>query len=156
MSARPVHERAPGRRRTRAVDASYFGVLKTMVRCAGSSLAAVAVEFGLLSLLVSLFHIFYLAGALIAGVAGLVIAFVLNRRWAFADGSGACAGRQLVKHVFVVAGGIALGMVLLWLGVSRLSLPYQLGWMASGTIVFFAWTFPMQRFFTFNVAPAVA
>jgi hypothetical protein len=47
-------------------------------------------------------------------------------------------------------------MVLLWLGVSRLSLPYQIGWMASGTIVFFAWTFPMQRFFTFNVAPAVA
>jgi putative flippase GtrA len=127
-----------------------------MVRCAGSSLAAVAVEFGLLSALVSLFHVFYLAGALIAGVAGLIIAFVLNRRWAFADGSAARASRQLVKHVFVVAGGIALGMLLLWLGVSRLSLPYQVGWIASGTIVFFAWTFPMQRFFTFNVAPAVA
>jgi putative flippase GtrA len=126
-----------------------------MVRCAGSSLAAVAVEFGLLSALVSLFHIYYLAGALIAGAVGLLIAFVLNRRWAFVDGSGARAWRQLAKHVFVVAGGIALGMLLLWLGVSRLSLPYQLGWIASGTIVFFTWTFPMQRYFTFNVAPAV-
>lgn len=127
-----------------------------MVRCAGSSLAAVAVEFGLLSALVSLFHIFYLAGALIAGAVGLVIAFVLNRRWAFADGRGAAAWRQLAKHVCVVAGGIALGTLLLWLGVSQLSLPYQVGWVASGTIVFFGWTFPMQRFFTFSVAPAVA
>ena len=122
-----------------------------MVRCAGSSLAAVAVEFGLLSALVSLFHVFYLAGALIAGAAGLVIAFVLNRRWVFADGRDA-AWRQLAKHVLVVGGGIALGMLLLWLGVSRLSLPYQLGWLSSGTIVFFGWTFPMQRYFTFGIA----
>lgn len=128
-----------------------------MVRCAGSSLAAVAVEFGLLSLLVSLFHVYYLAGALIAGSVGLVIAFLLNRRWAFAnDRDRAAAWRHFVKHVVVVGGGIALGTLLLWLGVSRLSLPYQVGWIASGTIVFFAWTFPMQRYFTFSVAPAVA
>ena len=107
-----------------------------MVRCAGSSLAAVAVEFGLLSLLVSLFHVFYLAGALIAGAVSLVIAFVLNRRWAFADGRDDAASDRFVKHVVVVGGGIALATVLLWLGVSRLSLPYQVGWIASGTIVF--------------------
>lgn len=126
-----------------------------MVRCAGSSLAAVAVEFGLLTALVSLFHVFYLAGAIIAGGVGLLIAFFLNRRWAFADGRGR-HWRQLAKHVLVVGGGIALGTLLLWLGVRHLSLPYQLGWLASGTIVFFGWTFPMQRFFTYAVAPAIA
>jgi len=123
------------------------------MRCAGSSLAAVAVEFGLLTALVSLFHVFYLAGALVAGVAGLLLAFLLNRRWAFADGRGA-AWPQLGKHAFVVGGGIALGMALLWLAVSRLSMPYQVGWLASGTVVFFAWTFPMQRLFTFRPVPA--
>ena len=131
-----------------------FGVMlcarmKSLIRCAGSSLAAVAVEFGLLTALVSLFHIFYLAGALLAGIAGLLLAFLLNRSWAFADGRG-CAWRQLVKHVVVVGGGLAIGTTLLWLAVSHLSLPYQAAWLASGTVVFFAWTFPMQRFFTFR------
>jgi putative flippase GtrA len=129
--------------------------MKALVRCAGSSLAAVAVEFGLLSLLVSLFHVFYLAGALISGVVGLLLAFVLNRSWAFSDGR-ARAWCQLAKHIFVVVGGIALGMFLLWIAVRHLSLPYQLGWIASGSIVFFVWTFPMQRFFTFRVEPAIA
>ena len=123
--------------------------MKSLVRCAGSSLAAVAVEFGLLTALVSLFHIFYLAGALIAGVVGLLLAFLLNRSWAFSDGRGG-AWRQLAKHSVVVGGGIGLGALLLWVAVSHLSLPYQAAWLASGTVVFFAWTFPMQRFFTFR------
>ena len=129
--------------------------MKSLVRCAGSSLAAVAVEFGLLTALVSLFHVFYVAGALVASVAGLLLAFLLNRRWAFTDARGRAWG-QLAKHVFVVLAGIGLGTTLLWLAVSRIGVPYQLGWLASGTVVFFAWTFPMQRFFTFRAAPAVA
>jgi putative flippase GtrA len=129
--------------------------MKSLVRCAGSSLAAVAVEFALLSVLVSLFHIFYLAGALIAGVVGLLLAFLINRSWAFTDGCGRPAG-QLLKHTIVVAGGIGLGMLLLWVAVHHLRAPYQVGWLMSGSVVFFAWTFPMQRFFTFRAAPALA
>src|SRR4051794_38899521 len=128
-------------------------MIATLLRCAASSLAAVAVEFGLLSVLVSLLHVFYLAGAIIAGAVGLLLAFGLNRRWVFGE-SGRFAWRQLAKHALVVAIGIALGTSLLWLGVSQLSVPYQLGWLASGTIVFFGWTFPMQRFFTFRARPA--
>jgi putative flippase GtrA len=130
--------------------------MKSMVRCAGSSLAAVAVEFGLLTLLVSLFHVFYLAGALIAGAVGLLLAFLLNRAWAFTDGRGRRPWLQLVKHSVVVCGGIGLGTMLLWVAVRHLSLPYQVAWLASGSIVFFTWTFPMQRFFTFRAAPALA
>lgn len=108
-----------------------------------------------MSALVSLLHLFYLAGAIIAGIVGLMLAFGLNRRWVFRD-VGGYAWPQLAKHVLVVAVGIALGTLLLWLGVSQLSLPYQIGWLASGTIVFFGWTFPMQRFFTFRAQPAPA
>jgi putative flippase GtrA len=123
--------------------------MKSLVRCAGSSLAAVVVEFGLLSVLVSLFHVFYIVGALVAGAVGLLVAFLLNRSWAFSDGRGR-AGLQLAKHCLVVGGGIGLGALLLWLAVSHLSVPYQVGWLASGSIVFFTWTFPMQRYFTFR------
>jgi putative flippase GtrA len=129
--------------------------MKSLFRCAGSSLAAVALEFVLLTALVSLLHVFYLAGALIAGAAGLVLAFVLNRQWAFADGRGP-AWRQLVKHAVVVGGGIGIGTTLLWIAVSQCGLPYQVGWLLSGTVVFFAWTFPMQRFFTFRAATVPA
>jgi len=129
--------------------------MKTLFRCAGSSLAAVAVEFVLLTVLVSLLHVFYLAGALVAGAVGLLLAFLLNRSWAFSGGRGR-PWRQLFKHTLVVTGGIGLGMLLLWIAVHQLSLPYQLGWLASGSIVFFVWTFPMQRFFAFRAAPAFA
>jgi putative flippase GtrA len=128
--------------------------MKSLVRCAGSSLAAVAVEFMLLTVLVSLCHVSYLAGALLAGVVGLLLAFLMNRSWAFADGRGRPA-RQLFKHTVVVAGGLGLGTLLLWIAVRHLSVPYQIGWLLSGTIVFFSWTFPMQRFFTFRSAPAL-
>jgi putative flippase GtrA len=129
--------------------------MKSLFRCAGASLAAVAVEFALLTVLVSLFHVFYVAGALISGAVGLLLAFLLNRSWALADGRGR-TWLQLIKHTLVVAGGIGLGTLLLWIAVHHLSVPYQVGWLASGSIVFFAWTFPMQRFFAFRAAPSLA
>lgn len=127
--------------------------MKTLFRCAGSSLAGVTLEFGLLSLLVSLLHVSYLGAALVAGLAGFFVSFALNRSWAF-DGRSGSALRQIVKHAVVVGGGIALGMLLMWLQVAHLGLPYQIGWLLGGSVVFFAWTFPMQRWFTF--APALA
>ena len=82
--------------------------MKSLFRCAGVSLAAVVVEFALLTVLVSAFHLYYLAGAIIAGAVGLLIAFKLNRSWAFSDGRGR-AWRQLAEHTLVVVGGIGLG-----------------------------------------------
>ena len=126
-----------------------------LLRCAGSSLAAVALEFVILSILVSLGHVNYLAGSVLASVAGLVVCFVANRHWTFEAGAGAI-GPQLLRHGFVVGGGLVLGLFLMWLQVHGLGLPYQLSWLAAGSVVFFAWTFPMQRWFTFRLAPATA
>lgn len=128
------------------------GRMKTLVRCAGSSLAGVAAEFVLLSFLVSVLHLFYLVAATGAGVAGFVVSFVLNRRWAF-DARHGSPWPQLVRHGVVVGGGLGIGLALMWLLVGGLGLPYQIGWLGGGALVFFAWTFPMQRFFTYR-APA--
>jgi putative flippase GtrA len=129
--------------------------MKMLVRCAGASIAGVVLEFGLMSLLVSLLHFGYLAAALLAGAAGFVVSFVLNRTWAFAARHGS-AVRQLARHTVVVGGGIGLGTLLLWLQVAHLRLPYQVGWLLAGSVVFFVWTFPMQRWFTYGptLAPA--
>ncbi len=128
--------------------------MKMLVRCAGSSLAAVAIEFVILSLLVSLCHVNYLAGSILASVAGLVVCFIANRQWAFQ--AGGAVWPQLVRHGFVVGGGLGLGLFLMWLQVHSLGLPYQVSWLAAGSVVFFSWTFPMQRWFTFRAALAPA
>jgi putative flippase GtrA len=127
--------------------------MKTFVRCAGSSLAGVTLEFGLLSLLVTVLHVAYVPAAVVAGLVGFVISFVLNRGWAFQARHGSPT-RQLLRHAVVVGGGVALGTSLMWLQVALVGLPYQLGWAVGGSIVFVAWTFPMQRWFTY--APALA
>lgn len=128
--------------------------MKCLFRCAGSSLAGVTLEFGILTLLVSVLHVFYLAAAVAAGLVGLAISFILNRNWAFAARSGS-SRRQLLRHAAVVGGGVALGMVPMWLTVTCLGLPYQLGWVIGGVVVFLTWTYPMQRWFTFRPAPAL-
>jgi putative flippase GtrA len=125
--------------------------MKSLVRCAGSSVAAVTLELGLLLVLVSVLHLFYLAAAVLAGLCGFVVSFLINRVWAF-EGRRGCPKRQLCKHAIVVGGGIALGTLLMWLLVSRLHLRYEVGWLGGGALVFVGWTYPMQRFFTY--APA--
>jgi putative flippase GtrA len=127
--------------------------MKTLVRCAGSSLAGVTIELALLAMMVSLLHVFYLAASLIAGVVGFAVSFTLNRGWAFGARAGS-ARVQIVKHALVVVSGIAMGTALMWMLVTHAGLPYPVGWLVGGSIVFFGWTYPMQRWFTF--APALA
>jgi putative flippase GtrA len=128
--------------------------LATLLRCAASSFAGVAVEFTLLTILVSVLHVFYLLGAVAAGAVYFVINFLLNRRWTFRATAGS-ALPQFLRHAAVTAGGMGLGTAMLWLFVQGLGLPYQVGWAIAGTIAFFSWTYPMHRFFTY-AAPAAA
>jgi putative flippase GtrA len=131
-----------------------WDLLKTLVRCAGSSVAGVTIEFGLLTLLVSGLHVFYLLGALISSLVYLGISFLLNRHWAFRANRGALAP-QLLRHGLVSGTSMALGIPMLWLLVNKIGLPYQLAWSLGGLFSFLAWTFPMQRWFTYRPAPAV-
>ena len=127
--------------------------LELLVRCAGSSLLAVAVEFALLNLLVAALHIYYLVGSAIASTGYFILNFVVNRRWAF-RATHQRALPQLMRHVVVVAGGMALGLPLLWMMVGQIGLPLQLGWPAAGAVSFLLWTFPMNRWFTYRAAVA--
>src|SRR5437868_6061957 len=130
---------------------SMVQTLKSLLRCAGSSLAGVTVELGLMTLLVSVLHLFYLVGALLAGALYFSLSFLLNRHWAF-RAARAPALPQLLRHGLVFGGGMLLGTPLLWLLVSGFGVPYQLAWLAVGGVSFLCWTFPMQRWFTYRGA----
>ena len=124
----------------------------SLLRCAASSLASVALEFVLLTICVSVFHMHYLSGAIVATCAYLCINFVINRLWAFRAAAVASVSnvrKQLARHIGVAAVGAGLGIALLRFFVHTIGLPYQLGWMASGCIGFGTWTYPMSRLFTF-------
>ncbi len=120
----------------------------SLVRCAASSIGTVAVEFVLMTFLVSALHFQYLAGFLLATVANLALGFVINRRWSFAARDGAVR-RQLLRYLAVTAVGVGMATVLLHLFVQTARMPYQLGWMAAGCVCFGTWTYPMNRCFIF-------
>ncbi len=137
-------------------DRSSFRVprsspLASLRRCAGASLAGIAVEFALLTALVSGLHIHYLLGSLLATGGYLVINFALNRRWARGPhGLGRprarpSLGPQLARHLGSAVVGMTLGTTLLWLFVHEAHFPYPIGWATSGCIVFGSWTWPTSR-----------
>src|SRR5690348_9614768 len=112
---------------------SHVPLVKTMARCAGSSVAGVAVEFGVLTLLVEALHLYYLVGAVLAGLFYCTLSFLLNRYWAF-RATHAPAWPQLARHGLVAGGGMLLGTPLLWLLVGRVGMPYQVAWATGGVL----------------------
>jgi putative flippase GtrA len=128
-------------------------VPESLLRCAASSLVAIAVEFVIMTTLVSGLRMHYLVGWLFATTAYLALNFVLNRRWAFRDGAERGVGGQLARHLGMAAVGMTQGTSLMWLFVHVVRLPYQAGWAAAGCIGFSTWTWPMSRR-TFGSAPS--
>lgn len=121
------------------------------VRCAASSLAAVAIEFVLLTFFVSVLHMHYLVAAIASTGVYLAVNFLLNRRWAF-SGHGGPAFKQFARHLGVAGVGLGLALVMMRFFIHTIGMPYQLGWAAAGCVNFGTWTWPMNRFFTFRAA----
>lgn len=127
-------------------------VPRSLVASALSSLAAVALELLLLTLLVSVAHVHYLVAAALATAGYLIVHFVLSRFWAFRARAG-CAVRQLARHAGVTAVGLGIVLALMRLCIDGIGLPYQAGWAVAGSVSFGLWTYPMSRFFTFRRHP---
>lgn len=121
----------------------------TFARSGVSSLAAVALEALLLTLLVSGLHVHYLVASVLATLSYFAVSFVLHRRWTFRGVKGQLRG-QLARYALVAGIGSALGLVLISLLVGTARLPYLVGWGTAGLMVFLGWTHPMNRRFAFR------
>jgi putative flippase GtrA len=121
----------------------------TFVRSGASSLAAVALEALLLTLLVSGLHIHYLVASAIGALTYFATSFALHRTWTFRGAKGQMRG-QLARYALVAGVGMGLGMGLIALLVGKAQLPYLVGWAMAGLMVFTGWTHPMNRRFAFR------
>lgn len=132
-----------------SIDRSILPRFKTFARSSASSLAAVALEALLLTLLVSGLHLHYLVASALGALAYFAASFVLHRRWTFRCAKGQVRG-QLVRYAVVALVGSALGLGMISLLVGAARLPYLIGWSTAGLVVFTGWTHPMNRRFAFR------
>lgn len=81
-------------------------------------------------------------------VAGGLIAFRVNRRWAF-RASDAKAGPQLARFLFVWAASAGLNAAGVALVVLLPAVGFGLAWIAVRALVYTAWNYPMLKLFVF-------
>lgn len=103
--------------------------------------------------LVSALGAHYQVAALVAGVAALVVSFVLNRAWTFTARS-APLGSQGARYVLVFCAAIALGIGVLTLLVELTGIPKVAGQVVA-ILVVAPLSFLVQRAWVFRGTAAV-
>ncbi|MFV0280936.1 MAG: GtrA family protein [Rhodoblastus sp.] len=112
-----------------ALDAIAYGA---------ASVVALAVDWGSLVGLTSVFHVDYLAAACIAFSLGLIVAYLLSVRVVFKDRSRYGARGEIVGFLVTGVIGLALNQVLIFAFVGGLGLPVAI---AKAPTVAFVFTF---------------
>jgi putative flippase GtrA len=101
-----------------------------------ASALALGVDAGTYVVLIHLGGIQYLVSAPIGFAIGVTVIYLLSTRWVFRERRLSDARREFV--IFVVIGilGLLLNELIIFLGVDRLALSYELAKVASAGIVF--------------------
>jgi len=97
-----------------------------LVRYLVSGGTAALINFLLLFALTEFLEVWYLASAVIAFIVSFCASFTLQKFWTFRDGRLSAAPRQMVQHLSLAVGMIALDTVFLYLAVEILGLWYML------------------------------
>jgi putative flippase GtrA len=106
------------------------------VRYLAASAFALAVDFGLYSGLIRLAGIDYLVAAPIGFALGLATIYVLSIRWVFRHRRLQDAGAEFAVFAVIGLAGMALNQGVVWAGVEKLRLSYELAKVLSAGVVF--------------------
>ena len=120
------------------------GLATQFVRYFGVALIGLAVDFGTLVLLTSVFHVHYLIGATAGFLLGLVVTYVLSERFVFTGPR--IANPALRFAIFGVIGLVGLLLLngIMWVLTDRLGWYYV--WSKVGaTVVVYTWNFFARR-----------
>jgi putative flippase GtrA len=127
--------------------------MKTLVRNTITSLFTTALDFGVLLLLVEVFHVHYVLGTFCGTVAGATSNFLINRVWSFEATNKSSHGGahwQLVRFLPVQAGSSGLQTLGVWGFTERAHLPYLGSKLVVAVLVYILWNYPMNRWFVFR------
>jgi putative flippase GtrA len=113
-------------------------------RCGASGLLATATDAVTMILLVEAIGVAPAAAAAAAALAGAIVAFALNRRWAFRDPRPLAAG-HVARFAIVALGSAAIGAALVHLlTAAPLAVPYLAARLAAAALAFVTFTYPAQ------------
>lgn len=106
------------------------------VRYLAASALALGIDFGVYSGLIRLASVHYLVAAPIGFGLGLATIYVLSVRWVFSQRRLADARAEFALFALIGLAGMALNQLVVYAGVDRLALSYELAKLASAAIVF--------------------
>lgn len=123
--------------------------LQQLVMYAAVGALALSVELSLLSLLISVFHIYYLVASAMVSVVSLTISFLLRKFWVFKNQEQKGLFRQIVLYIGTLTGVVALNTLIVSQLVENLTLlPVLAQFLASLFSGFFG--FLVNRTITFG------
>jgi len=112
------------------------GVADEGVRYFAASAAALAVDFGVYSGLIRLAGVNYLVAAPVGFSLGIVLIYVLCVTWVFRHRRLTDARAEFALFVILAVAGLALNQAIIYLGVDRFGLVYELAKVVSAGVVF--------------------
>ena len=124
-------------------------IVQSFFRAQASSLAATAVDFGSLVLLVEAFAVWYVAATALGAFAGAVTNFLLNRHWSFEAGHFQ-ATPQAFKYALVSGGSLCLNTAGVYAVTEWAGSPYPVSKVLTALGVGILYNFPLHRSFVFR------
>ena len=128
-------------------------VTKRMVRVGVSGVVATSIDVGALVFLVEVLGCHVTLAAFLAATLGGISNFLINKYWAFRDGSPIDL-RQVSVYAFVSLVTAAFVAATVHLLAVVLILPYLLAKAIAAALVFVVWTYPAQAKLVFPDAPS--
>lgn len=106
-------------------------------------------DFGLLMLLVEVFHVHYVLATFLGTLLGSSSNFLINRHWTFraTEGHG---GYQAMRYLMSQAGSIGLHTSGVWVFTRFLGLPYFVAKVVVAILAYLLWNYPMNKYFVFR------
>src|SRR5690242_20130558 len=123
--------------------------MKSFARNSITSVFTTALDFGVLTGLVEIFHVNYVLAVFLGTVAGATSNFLINRYWSF-EATHSTPHWQLVRFLPVQAGSSGFQTLGVWLVTEHTRLTYYGSKMVVAVAVYLCWNYPMNRWFVFR------
>ena len=120
-----------------------------LIRYGLVSVAALAVDFGGMVLLVELLSVHYLAAATLSFTAGLIVNYTLSRLWVFSESRYNSKTSEFVAFSLIGIAGLLINNGIIWVSVEHIGMHYAISKMIATGVVFF-WNFGLRKIIVFK------